>query len=294
MVPHDVCMRSVRAVPALLLVALALSACAESGAGGGAETDVDAPVAIEFPPTSGVFDYQLGEPYEIEGGIDVVARDSSAAPETDAYNICYVNGFQTQPGESGDWLAERADLLLRDSSGKPVIDPDWPDEYVLDPSTGEQRDGILAVMSPIIEGCAASGFDAVEIDNLDTFTRFDGIDEDGALELARAYVDAAHASGLAIGQKNAAELADLGRDELGFDFAVTEECSAYGECASYSMAYGEHVLQIEYIDNLPAAGAAAQISTDAVCGDPDRAPLTIIRDRDLAASGSDFYYRQQC
>ncbi|PPF43659.1 hypothetical protein C5B85_13015 [Pseudoclavibacter sp. AY1F1] len=263
---------------------MSLSGCAQNGAVS----------SLALPPTAGTFDYQLGEPYEIEGGIDVVARDSSAAPEPGAYSICYVNGFQTQPGESAEWLAERPDLLLQDSSGEPVIDPDWPDEYVLDPSTSEQRDGILEVISPIIAGCAESGFDAVEIDNLDTFTRFDGIDEAGALDLARAYVDAAHASGLAIGQKNAAELAERGRDELGFDFAVTEECSAYGECASYSRAYGERVLQIEYIDNLPAPGADVQISTDAVCGDPDRAPLTVIRDRDLTAPGSDLYHREQC
>ena len=209
-------MRSCPALPPVVLAAatmlsISLSGCAQSGA----------VASVALPPTAGTFDYQLGEPYEIDGGIDIVARDSSADPEPGAYSICYINGFQTQPGESAEWVAERPDLLLRDSAGESVIDADWPDEHVLDPSTGEQRDGILAVMSPIIEGCAASGFDAVEIDNLDTFTRFDGIDEAGALELARAYVDAAHASGLAIGQKNAAELADLGREELGFDFAVT-------------------------------------------------------------------------
>ena len=281
-------MHLLRAAPVVLIVALALSGCSQGGA------DADVPASVSLPPTSGVFDYQLGEPYDMDGGVDVVARDSSADPEPGAYNICYVNGFQTQPGESAAWLAERGGLLLRDASGEPVVDPDWPDEYVLDPSTDEQRDGILAVLGPTIEGCAEAGFDAVEIDNLDTFTRFDGIDETGALELARAYVESAHASGLAIGQKNAAELADRGRAELGFDFAVTEECSAYGECAAYSKAYGEHVLQIEYLDNLPSAGAAAVISADAVCGDPDRAPLAIIRDRDLVAPGSSFYYRQQC
>lgn len=279
-------MRFLRAAPVVLLAALVLTACSQGG------SDADSDAAVSLPPTSGVFDYQLGEPYDIEEGIDVVARDSSADPEPGAYNICYVNGFQTQPGESSQWLAVRGGLLLRDASGEPVIDPDWPDEYVLDPSTDEQRDGILAVIGPIIEGCGEAGFDAVEIDNLDTFTRFDGIDETGALELARAYVDSAHASGLAIGQKNAAELAGRGQAELGFDFAVTEECSVYGECAAYSMAYGEHVLQIEYVDDLAAAGAAA--SVDSVCDDPDRAPLAIIRDRDLTAPGSASYARQQC
>ncbi|GAB3288427.1 endo alpha-1,4 polygalactosaminidase [Pseudoclavibacter terrae] len=275
------------------LASVALAGCASDGlTSGESGSEVNAGVAL--PPTSGTFDYQLGEPYAIDGGIDVVARDSTAAPEPGAYSICYVNGFQTQPGEAEAWLGERGGLLLRDASGEPVIDPDWPDEYILDPSTSRQRDGILAEIEPVITGCAEAGFDAVEVDNLDTFTRFGAIDETGALELARAYVDVAHASGLAIGQKNSAELADRGRDELGFDFAVTEECSAYAECGTYSAAYGEQVLQIEYLDNLPAAGAAAVISTDAVCGDPDRAPLTIIRDRDLVGVGAEGYFYQQC
>ena len=72
------------------------------------------------------------------------------------------------------------------------------------------------------------------------------------------YVQRAHDEGLAIGQKNAAEMAGAGRRELGFDFAVAEGCAAYGECAGYSEVYGEHVLQIEYTDNLPTG-------FDAVC-----------------------------
>ncbi|PPG31734.1 endo alpha-1,4 polygalactosaminidase [Pseudoclavibacter sp. RFBB5] len=271
----------------------ALAGCAPGGPGGDA-LDSETGTGVVLPPASGTFNYQLGESYEVEGSLDVVARDSTALPEPGAYNICYVNGFQTQPRESEEWLGERGDLLLRDAVGEPAIDPDWPDEYILDPSTAGQRDGILTVIEPIISRCADVGFDAVEIDNLDTFTRFDGIDETGAIDLARAYVDAAHASGLAIGQKNSAELADRGRDELGFDFAVTEECSADGECGTYSAAYGEHVLQIEYLDNLPAAGAAGVISTDAVCGDPDRAPLTIIRDRDLVGVGAEGHFYRQC
>ncbi|VXC43595.1 endo alpha-1,4 polygalactosaminidase [Pseudoclavibacter sp. 8L] len=281
-----------RVFPAALLLVVsvfALSGCAQGG------TKVSAESTVPLPPTSGTFDYQLGEPYDIDGGLDVVARDATAAPDSGAYSICYVNGFQTQPGESTAWLHERSELLLHDAAGQPIVDPDWPDEYILDPSTAEQRDGILDVMAPIITGCAESGFDAVEIDNLDTFTRFDastsgggaGIDESGALELAAAYVDAAHAAGLAIGQKNAAELADRGRAELGFDFAVAEECGAYGECDAYASAYGDLVLQIEYTDDL--AGSPEQ-----VCADDSRAPLTVIRDRDLGAPDASDYFRLQC
>lgn len=255
------------------------------------QTGATSTTVAALPPTSGAFDYQLGGAYDV-AGLAVVVRDASAEPAPGAYAICYVNGFQTQPDQADDWLRRHADALLRDADGRPVVDPDWPDEYVLDPSTPARRAAILEVVGPLLVGCARKGFDAVEIDNLDTFTRFvdaatGRVDEAGALELARSYVSLAHANGLAIGQKNAAEWAEAGRRDVGFDFAVAEECSAYGECAAYSRAYGPHVLQIEYTDNLPQP-------FEAVCGSPDRAPQTILRDRGLVPRGSAGHVYQQC
>jgi hypothetical protein len=290
-----------RRMPQLIvvaLVALALTACQSSpGAGqepGQSADQSAAPVEIAdvaLPPTSGRFDYQLGAAYELEGGLDVVVRDATADPAAGAYNICYVNGFQTQPGQADLWLDGNEDLLLHDAAGELVVDPDWPDEYVLDPSMPAQRDRILGVLGPVITGCADAGFDAVEIDNLDTWTRFTDpgtgvIEQQDALALAGSYIDLAHEAGLAVGQKNAAEATTEGR-ELGFDFAVTEECAAYDECGSYTRIYGEQVLQIEYTDNLPD-------DFDTVCADPDRAPLTILRDRDLVGPDDAAYAYDQC
>lgn len=288
-----------RAVAAVAVGAVVVgsAACAPSGASGptpGGSLGEDTSWAL--PPTTGLLDYQLGGAYdEVDAGSgpvapDVVARDATAEPLTDAFSICYVNGFQTQPGEEDLWSGERADLLLHDASGEPVVDPDWPDEHVLDPSTPEQRDGILAVIGPVVTGCADAGFDAVEIDNLDTWTRFDAIDEDGAKALAAAYVDLAHDAGLAIAQKNAAEIATAARDDLGFDFAVTEECAVWDECAAYTDVYGDHVLQIEYPDALADAG----MTFDDVCALDDRAPLTILRDRDLVPTGDPGYVYETC
>ncbi|MER7558664.1 endo alpha-1,4 polygalactosaminidase [Nocardioides sp. NPDC126508] len=243
-----------------------------------------------LPPTEGVFDYQLGATagHLTDGAaIDVVARDATAEPLEGAYNVCYVNGFQTQPG--ADW-SEHPSALLRDASGDPVRDPDWPDELILDPSTAASRDAILEVVGPVIEGCADDGFDAVEIDNLDTWTRFDSISRGGAFALASAYVTTAHDLGLAIAQKNAAEATRPAHDDLGFDFAVVEECGAYDECAAYTDVYGPHVLQIEYPDSL----AEADLSFDAVCALPDRAPLTILRDRDLVRQDDAAYVYEAC
>jgi hypothetical protein len=266
----------------LPIAAALLTACAPT---------VEQGRTIRLPPVSGAFDYQLAGVSDTRG-LAVVARDSSATPMPGAYDICYVNGFQTQPGDGEDWLAQCGSAVLHDADGSPVIDPDWPDEYVLDPSTAAQRDLILGTLGPLLSGCARAGFDAVEIDDFDTFARFSDpaggrVDEDGALELARSYAGLAHGQGLAIAQKNAAEITDVGRREVGFDFAVAEECAAFRECDRYRDAYGPHVLQIEYTDNLP-------VPFRDVCGSPDRAPVTILRDRDLVAPDAGGYAYDQC
>jgi hypothetical protein len=258
------------------------------GCGSSAPADPAADVAL--PPTEGVFDYQLGatsDQLSDDTSIDVVVRDATSAPLRGAYNVCYVNGFQTQPGS--DW-SDHPEALLRDGSGSPVRDPDWPGELILDPSTAGARDSILDVITPVIDGCAEAGFDAIEIDNLDTWTRFDAISQEGTFALASAYVTAAHELGLAIAQKNAAEAARPAHDDLGFDFAVVEECGAYSECAAYTDVYGDQVLQIEYPDSL----TDADLTFADVCADPERAPLTILRDRDLVDQNDTAYIYDAC
>ena len=281
--------------PALLILVSVLAGCGGQGERShepySAEKD-----GAHLPPTQGIFDYQLGGAYDSvpmetgEGVPDVVVRDATATALHGAYSICYVNGFQTQPDEADEWLTSRANLLLRDPKGELETDPDWPDEYILDPSSEENRESILSVIGPIIDGCAHSGFEAVEIDNLDTWTRFNRIDPEGTQALARAYVDRAHRAGLAIGQKNAAEIATTAHDDWGFDFAITEECAVFEECGSYAAAYGTHVLQIEYPDVLADAG----MRFDAVCADLDRNPLTILRDHNLVARGKLGYLYDRC
>ena len=148
----------------------------------------------KLPPTQGDFDYQLSEPYDFKSHSNsspVVARDSSASPLAHSYSICYVNGFQTQPGEiAAD--SRLSEVVLRNSNDALVVDPEWPDEYVLDPGTVKHREIIFKSRSSLIRSCAEKGFDAVEIDNLDTWTRFADISEEGAKALAKKYVDEAH------------------------------------------------------------------------------------------------------
>src|SRR5678816_2098032 len=99
-------------------------------------------------------------------------RDS--APAAGIYNICYVNGFQIQPDEEQMWLDQYPDLILRDGNGDPVIDADW-NEMLIDVSTPDKRSQVAAIVKGWINGCADAGFAALEIDNLDSYSRSQGL-----------------------------------------------------------------------------------------------------------------------
>ena len=140
------------------------------------------------------------------------------------------------------------------------------------PDDGREARELARVIGDWIAGCAADGFDAVEIDNLDTFTRTHGrIGEDDAVAQVRLYADAAHANGLAIAQKNSAEITGR-REEMGTDFAVAEECNRWKECDAYTGAYGDHVLVIEYRRRDFAAGCAAYPGLSIILRDLDLVP----------------------
>ena len=242
------------------------------------------PAWAEGPlPPGAVADYQLGGGYPPAPGVTVVVRDSTDRPEPGLFSICYVNGFQTQPG--AEWPA---DLLLRGAEG-PLADPDWPDEFLLDISSPEARAANLAQVAPIIRACAEKGFDAVEFDNLDNYTRSDDrLDMEDALAFAALLVAEAVKLGLPAAQKNTADLGARGRDEAGFAFAVTEECHRWDECAAFTGVYGrDQVLGIEYADDLRGSFADA-------CADADRPGSLILRDRMLTRAGAEGYVFDVC
>lgn len=244
----------------------------------------DPPAQFALPPAGATPDYQLGGGYDPADGVGIVGRDRSDVPADGLYSVCYVNGFQTQPGELDTW----PDDLVLQSDGEPVFDPDWPDEALLDTSTDERRERIAEIVEPWIEGCAESGFDAVEFDNLDSYTRSDdALTLDDNLALAALLVDVAHDSGLAAGQKNAAEDAPVLRERAGFDFAVVEECSVFDECGAFTDVYGDAVIDIEYSDELPR-------SFDEMCAEDDAPSSMVLRDRDLVTPSDDGYVFETC
>lgn len=267
-------MRRVQAAVAALMLVL-LAGCS-----------TNAPADITLPEAGARFDYQLGGASPVPDGVTVVARDSTDDAPEGVYGICYVNGFQTQPGV--DWPE---DLLVRDGAGGVLVDPGWPDEHLFDLSTSTTRETVADRLGETIRGCATAGYQAVEFDNLDSWTRSQGaFGEDDAVAFATLLVERAHRAGLAAAQKNTAELGTRGRDEIGFDFAVTEECDRFDECAAYSDVYGGLVFDIEYADDLRDTLAAA--CERAAASDP---PLSmIVRDRDLVPSGDPAYVFESC
>jgi hypothetical protein len=263
--------------------AVVLTAALGGCSAGPSEAEPDA-TSVVLPPSGAVFDYQLGGAYAPADGVGIVGRDRAADPADGIYSICYVNAFQTQPGELGEW----PDDLVLHAGGELVYDPDWPDEALVDASTEDKRKRIAATVTPWITGCADEGFDAVEFDNLDSYTRSDGaLDLDANLALATTLVAAAHDAGLAAGQKNAAEDASALHEQAGFDFALVEECAAYAECDAYTAVYGEHVIDIEYTDQLPRSFAE-------MCADASSPASMVLRDRDLTPAGRSGHVFETC
>jgi hypothetical protein len=274
-------------IAAAALVVLALAGCTAAPAPAPSPSASETLAFAPEMPTTGLIDYQLGGGYEPPEGTTIVARDRTDVPADGIFTICYVNGFQSQGEERDLWLVDNPELVLRDASGEPVVDENWPDEFLFDTSTQDKRVAIGEIVGEWVRGCANDGFDAVEFDNLDSFTRSNGaLTEDDNVELAKFLVSQAHESFLLAGQKNSAELGARS-PEIGFDFAVAEECQRWNECDLYTDVFGDYVIDIEYFDDLGG-------SLEEICADPDQPALTVFRDRDLTMPDNPAYRYESC
>jgi hypothetical protein len=237
------------------------------------------------PPAAGVADYQLGGAYRPAANVQIVVRDRTEKPAPDVYSVCYVNAFQTQPGTVSWWKKHHPQLLLRDRTGRVVRDPGWPDEILLDIRTSAKRAELLRTARAWFAGCARDGYAAVEPDNLDAWTRSRRLlTRAQTVDLARDLVAAAHDAGLAIAQKNTAELSTT---RIGFDFAVAEECDVYRECDAYTRRYGDRVIEIEYADHGRAVFNRA-------CASRRGHASIVFRDRDVVPRGAKGYLYRTC
>jgi hypothetical protein len=244
----------------------------------------DATPEVTRPPVNATVDYQLGGGYSTNAR--VVTRDRTDKP-AGHYDVCYVNAFQTQPGELGWWRRHHPKLLLR-KNNRLVNDPGWPDEVLLDTRKTWRRERIARVFARWTAGCERDGFDAVEPDNLDSWTRSRHLlSRSGNLDLARRLVANAHRQHLAVAQKNAAELTAAQVHRVGFDFAVAEDCQVYSECGSYRRLYGGHVIEVEYSDE-------GRANFEKACAARGNKWSIVYRDRDLVTPGQPGYAQATC
>lgn len=131
--------------------------------------------------------------------------------------ICYIS-----VGSWEDWRPD-ADRFPQEVLGSDY--EGWPGERWLDI---RRLDLLAPIMRARLDLCAAKGFDGVEPDNIELHGNDTGFPLTYADQLAYArwLAEEAHARGLAIGIKNAA---DMVADSLAFfDFAITEDAFAYG------------------------------------------------------------------
>jgi hypothetical protein len=236
------------------------------------------------PPANAGFDYQIGQSYTPPSGVSVVSRDRTASAAAGLYNICYINAFQAQPDAEAWWKANHPDLLLHDAKGNLVIDKDW-DEILLDFSSVAKRAALTTIVGGWMDECATKGFKAVEPDNLDSWTRSNKLlTEPAAIAYAASLVSYAHGKGLAVGQKNTADLSTASARQIGFDFAVAEECADFDECDAYTATYGSKVIVIEY----------SQSQFTKACTAYGSALSIVLRDVDVTAPGSKSYVFKTC
>lgn len=151
--------------------------------------------------------------------------------------VCYIS--------AGSWERWRPDAGSFPASVKGRNLEGWPGEKWLDIRKVET---LRPIMERRMDVCRDKGFDAVEPDNIDGYANKSGFPLTSAHQLAynRMLAEEAHERNLAIALKNdTAQVKSLVND---FDFAVVEECFAYGECGKYSpfVEAGKPVFVAEY------------------------------------------------
>ncbi len=285
--------RTAVVVLATLLALAPLPACGASAS----SASVAPGALIRQLPADAPFDYQISADYPPPEGVSVVSRDwhdGSPLEATGAYSICYVNAFQTQPDTGGEDRPDTRsrwpeDLVLTDLGE----DPEWSGEYLVDLSTAAERAEAAAWVAQMVDTCASKGFDAVELDNLDSWTRFDGTPLEGrvpfgqeeAVAFAALLTGHAHSRGLAVAQKNTPQLgAKTSLETIGFDLAVVEECGRYDECEDFAEVFGGAMVAIEYTDE----------GFEVACGSVGDDVAVVRRDRDVSEPGSDEYVFATC
>ena len=222
---------AMRVLPALAL--LFLPSAAEADPIKGPPLDTGFAISLSAPslkPSPGIGVYEL-DLFDAEQPVIDTLHAAGG------FVICYFSA-----GSFEDWRPDVA-RFPKDVLGKAY--EGWPGERWLDIRRRE-------VLAPILEArldlATRKDCDAVDPDNVDGFSIQTGfaISVNDQRAFNRWLAEAAHARGLAIGLKNAAELVPDLVDV--FDFAVVESCAAQKACDDHSAfsKRGKAVFQIEY------------------------------------------------
>jgi hypothetical protein len=271
------------AVAAALATLMGAPVLTSQGIAGAAITSLRRPL-----PQRRAFDYQLSGDYPPGRSVSIVVRDwySGKPLPRPGFSICSINAFQTQadepdanrPDEPSNWPAAVVSN---------VEDPNWPGEFLIDLATAQHRRVAFAHVKAMIDRCAAKGFDGVEFDNLDSYTRkrSTNFGQREALQYATLLSAYAHRKNLSMAQKNTPELTkEQSRIQVGFDFAIAESCAEFSECHRYTATYGDAVLVVEYSEAGFAQACRLSNGTFAV----------VLRDRDLRVAGEPGYQLKRC
>jgi hypothetical protein len=156
--------------------------------------------------------------YDVDA-VETTAAQVAALHARGRRVICYVNA-----GAYENWRPDRRRFPTA-VLGRPLAG--WAGERWLDI---RRWDVLGPIMRDRFRLCRGKGFDGVEPDNIDGYANRSGFPLTAADQLRynRRIAALAHALGLAVGLKNDVDQATA--LEPAFDFAVNEECVAYGEC----------------------------------------------------------------
>ena len=236
----------------LVLVCSQLTACNSDSSSEGTDKE-EASIAQPELGVSGRWQPELGvswhwqlegyDSLEINKDVDVFDIDlfeGSEGGKESIINTLKSNGKRVicyfSAGTREDWRPDANNF-----SDEAVIADgemqDWPGEVWLDINNKViLNENIKPIMQARLDLAQAAGCDAVEPDNVDGYTNTEEtkgiITYDDQLDYNKWLANAAHSRGLSIGLKN--DIDQL--DELVnyFDFAVNEQCYAYGnECIHY-------------------------------------------------------------
>lgn len=145
----------------------------------------------------------------------------------------------------GSWETYRPDVASMPASVKGGTVDGWPQERWLDI---RRIDLIGPYMEARLDLCKSKGFDGVEGDWMDNHLQDTGFPISYADSIAynRWLIARAHERGLAMGVKNAIDMAAELSSEA--DFEVNEQCAEFDECATLTpwISAGKPVLHTEY------------------------------------------------